>query len=204
MRNVIKRLFGEEFNNLLFLNLIVMLLCLPVITIGPALLALTGTLVKILDDRCQLNRLKEFWSLFKSKFLVGVLFELLLAGYAFLLLWSQSLALRLGDGSDFVLLLTFLFTILAAAVSVSTGAILASVKAPFGQCLWNGLLLAVGCFPRVALSAVCVYGMLYVGFLLYPISVVPVMVIMISTTAVLSLACIWPVLDELVLSGCEE
>ena len=41
MRYAIKRLFGEEFNNLLFLNLLVTLLCIPVITIGPALLALT-------------------------------------------------------------------------------------------------------------------------------------------------------------------
>ena len=204
MRYAIKRLFGEEFNNLLFLNLLVTLLCIPVITIGPALLALTGTLVKILDDRCQINRVKEFWSLFKSKFLAGVLFEILLAAYAFLLLWSQSLALQLGEGKDFVLVLTFLFTVLAAMVSVSTAVILASVKAPFSQCLWNGLILAVGRFPRVAMSAVCVYGMLYVGFLLYPISMVPLMIIMISTTAVLSLACIWPALDELVLSACDE
>ena len=204
MHYAIKRLFGEEFNNLLFLNLLVTLLCIPVITIGPALLALTGTLVKILDDRCQINRVKEFWSLFKSKFLAGVIFEILLAAYAFMLLWSQSLALQLEEGKDFVLVLTFMFTVLAAMVSVSTGAILASVKAPFGQCMWNGLILAVGRFPRVALSALCVYGMLYVGFLLYPISMVPLMIIMISTTAVLSLACIWPVLDELVLSGCDE
>jgi len=204
MLYVIKRLFREEFNSLFFLNLIVAALCIPVVTIGAALLALTGTLVKIADDRCDFNRIKEFWSLFKSKFWNGVLFELLLAGYAFVLLWSQSLALQLDGNGDFILILTLVFTLLAAAVSVSVAAILASVRAPFGQCLWNGLILAVGRFPRVALSALCVYGMLYVGFLLYPISMVPLMIIMISTTAVLSLACIWPALDELVLSGCDE
>lgn len=204
MRYIIKRLFGEEFNTLLFLNLLVTLLCIPVVTVGPALLALTGTLIKIADDRCQINRIKEFWSLFKSKFWHGVFFELLVAGYAFVLLWSQSLALQLSDGSDFVLVLTLLFSLLAAAVSVSTGTILASVKAPFGQCLWNGFLMAVGRFPRVALSALCVYGMLYLALMLYPISLVPMMIIMISVTAVLSLACIWPALDELVLSVTEE
>ena len=200
MLYVIKRLFREEFNSLLFLNLIVAALCIPVVTIGPALLALTGTLVKIADDRCDLNRIKEFWGLFKSKFWHGGLLELLVAGYAFVLLWSQSLALELSDGSDFVLILTLLFTILAATVSVSTATILASIRAPFGECLWNGLLMALGRFPRVLLSALCVYGMLYVGILLYPISLVPVIAIMISVTAVLSLACIWPALDELVLS----
>ena len=60
--------------------------------------------------------------------------------------------------------------------------------------------MALGRFPRVLLSALCVYGMLYVGILLYPISLVPMIAIMISVTAVLSLACIWPALDELVLS----
>ena len=204
MLYVIKRLFREEFNNLLFLNLLTAALCLPVVTIGPALLALTGTLVKIADDRCHISRIREFWGLFKSKFWHGVLFELLLAAYAFVLLWSQSLALELSDGSDFVLILTFMFTVLAAAVSVSVAAILASVRAPFGQSLWNGLLMALGRFPRAGLSALCVYGMLYAGFLLYPISLIPAIVIMISVTAVLSLACIWPALDELVLSTHDE
>ena len=166
MLYVIKRLFREEFNNLLFLNLLTAALCLPVVTIGPALLALTGTLVKIADDRCHISRIREFWGLFKSKFWHGVLFELLLAAYAFVLLWSQSLALELSDGSDFVLILTFMFTVLAAAVSVSVAAILASVRAPFGQSLWYGLLMALGRFPRAGLCALCVYGMLYAGFLL--------------------------------------
>lgn len=201
MLYVIKRLFREEFNSLLFMNLIVAALCIPVVTIGPALLALTGTLVKIVDDRCDLNRLKEFWGLFKSKFWHGILFELLFAGYAFLLLWSQSLALQLEDGQDFVLVLTLIMTVLAAVVSVSVMAILASVKAPFGQSLWNGVLMALGRFPRVLLSALCVYGMAYLGVLLYPISLVLIVVIMISVTAVLSLACVWPALDELVLSA---
>lgn len=45
MKTAIKRLFGEEFNNLLFLNLLTVLFCLPVVTIGPTLLALNGTLI---------------------------------------------------------------------------------------------------------------------------------------------------------------
>jgi hypothetical protein len=40
--------------------------------------------------------------------------------------------------------------------------------------------------------------------MLYPISLFPAAIIMISVTAVLSLAVIWPALDELVLSACEE
>lgn len=43
----IKRLFGEEFNSLLLLNLITAALTLPVVTLGPALVALYGTLYKL-------------------------------------------------------------------------------------------------------------------------------------------------------------
>ena len=204
MRYVIKRLFQEEFNSLLFMNLIVTALCLPVVTIGPALLALTGTLVKIVDDRCHMNRLEEFWGLFKSKFWHGILFEIMLVGYAFILLWSQSLAVQLGENGDFILILTMIMSILAAMVSVCVCAILASVRMPFGQALWNGFLMAIGRFPRVFLSALCVYGMVYLALMLYPISLFPAAIIMISVTAVLSLAVIWPALDELVLSACEE
>ena len=48
MKSVLKRLFGEEFNNLLAMNLITAVLCVPVVTAGPALLALMGTLIKIM------------------------------------------------------------------------------------------------------------------------------------------------------------
>lgn len=75
MKYVLKRLFGEEFNNLLLLNLLTVGLCIPVVTAGPAILAMKGTLVKILDDRCDLRRIHEFWGLFKKKFWKGLLFE---------------------------------------------------------------------------------------------------------------------------------
>ncbi len=204
MFRVIKRLFTEEFNNLLFLNLITAALCLPVVTIGPALLALTGTLVKIVDDRCGLSRVKEFWSLFRSKFWQGVLFELLVAAYAVLLLMSQTLALQLGEFSDLVLVLTLVLAVIAAMVSVCLCVILASVKMPFGQALWNSILMTLGRFPPVFFSALCVYGMLYLSILLYPVSLFPIAVILISATAAVSLSCLWPSLDELVLSQCEE
>lgn len=59
MKYVLKRLFGEEFNNLLLLNLLTVGLCIPVVTAGPAILAMKGTLVKILDDRCDLRRIHD-------------------------------------------------------------------------------------------------------------------------------------------------
>ena len=204
MKRVIKRLFGEEFNNLLYMNLITAALCIPVVTIGPALLALTGTLVKIMDDRCQLKRVKEYFAMFKKKFWKGVLFELMIAVYGFIILWCTSLAGELGNSGTVLALVALVFGFLAAVISVVFGILLASTEMPFFQTLWNAVCLAMGRFPRALLSALCVWGILAIAYLFYPISIVFLIIICISVSAVLSLAAIWPALDALVLSCYEE
>lgn len=204
MKRVIKRLFGEEFNNLLFMNLITAALCIPVVTIGPALLALTGTLIKIMDDRCHIKRLKEYFATFKKKFWKGVLFELLIAVYGFIIVWCTSLAAELGDRGTVLALVAMIFGVLAAIISVVFGILLACTEMPFLQTLWNAVCITMGRFPRALLSALCVWGILIIAYLFYPISVVFLIIICISMSAVLSLAAIWPALDALVLSCYEE
>ena len=119
MKYVLKRLFGEEFNNLLLLNLLTVGLCIPVVTAGPAILAMKGTLVKILDDRCDLRRIHEFWGLFKKKFWKGLLFEVLFILYGMMLLWCKSLADNVGGSAGRPLLYAAaLGGLLACIVSV--------------------------------------------------------------------------------------
>lgn len=149
MKYVLKRLFGEEFNNLLLLNLLTVGLCIPVVTAGPAILAMKGTLVKILDDRCDLRRIHEFWGLFKKKFWKGLLFEVLFILYGMMLLWCKSLADNVGGSAGRPLLYAAaLGGLLACIVSVCAVTILASVQMPFSQAMWNALCLAIGRLPR--------------------------------------------------------
>ena len=98
MKAVMKRLFGEEFNNLLAMNLITAALCVPVVTAGPALLALLGTLIKIMDDRCSLSRVKEYKALFQKKFWKGVALEAVMLTYGAAMVWCLSLGSALGEG----------------------------------------------------------------------------------------------------------
>ena len=100
MTSILKRLFGEEFGNLLILNLLTVACSLPVITFVPAVIALWGTLIRILDGRCDLDRKKTYWALFKANLGKGILAELLIEAYGAMLLWCFSLAERLGDGAQ--------------------------------------------------------------------------------------------------------
>ena len=145
---VLKRLFGEEFNNLLVLNLITAALFVPIITIGPAILALKGTLIKVMDGRCALSRVQEYKSLFKKKFWRGVLLEVLFALYALVILWCKTLSDQIGQAGRPLLYVAVLAGALAALVSVCTASILSCVQMPFTQALWNGVCLALGRLPR--------------------------------------------------------
>lgn len=204
MRAVMKRLFGEEFNNLLFMNLLTAALCVPIITAGPALMALMGTLIKIVDNRCELNRLKEYKALFKKKFFKGVLFEAVVLLYGAAILWCFSLADALGEGGTVLRVATLAVGFIACVVSVPVWLILAGVEMPFGAAFWNGVCFALGRFPLAAMSALWVYGVVLAAVLFYPVSLAFVVMILISAMAVIALAILWPAYGPLVLEACEE
>ena len=204
MKAAVKRLFGEEFNNLLFMNLITAALCVPVVTAGPALLALLGTLIKILDDRCQLNRLKEYRTLFKKKFWKGVIFEAVFGLYGVAIVWCLSLGNVLGEEGTALRVAALAVSFLAAMVSVPVALILAGVEMPFGAAFWNGVCLALGRFPLAAMSALWVYGVILAAVLFYPVSLAFVLMIMISAMAAIALTILWPAYRPLVLDACEE
>ena len=204
MRAVMKRLFGEEFNNLLFMNLLTAALCVPIITAGPALMALMGTLIKIVDNRCELNRLKEYKALFKRKIFKGVVFEAVVLLYGAAMLWCLSLADALGEGGTVLRVATLAVGFIACVVSVPVWLILAGVEMPFGAAFWNGVCLALGRFPLAAMSALWVYGVVLAAVLFYPVSLAFVVMILISTMAVIALAILWPAYGPLVLEACEE
>lgn len=204
MKAVLKRLFGEEFNNLLFMNLITAVLCVPIITAGPALLALMGTLIKIVDNRCQLSRLKEYKAMFKKKFWKGVVFEAVVIVYGGAILWCLSVAERLGEAGEILRVVALAVSFFAAMVSVPVAMILSGVEMPFLDAFWNGVCLALGRFPRAVLSAFFVYTAILAGVLFYPVSLVFFIVILISTIAVCALAILWPDFEALVLNACEE
>lgn len=204
MKTVVKRLFGEEFNNLLYMNLITAALCIPVITAGPALMALMGTLIKIMDDRCHLRRIKEYFATFRKKFWKGVLFEVIVAVYALLIIWCTSVGHQLPAGGDFLRIFAMIFAFLAAVVSVPVFVLLSCTEMPFGQTLWNGVLLALGRFPRALYCFLFSWGFVILAYLFYPISLLLFIVICISVSAVLTLGAIWPTLNTLILSQYEE
>ncbi len=201
---IIKRFFGEEWKTLMILSALTVVFSLPVVTIGPALLALNGVLTRISDNRCDLSRIREFLNVFKRKFKRGLLLEVLAAIYIWAMLYARSLAESLSQGGTVVWVFLTISLSLAAMVSVYFVPLLADSRIPFFQALWDSVCLALAKLPRTLLAVAAVYGLGYVFILLYPISVLLYALFVLGAMAALSVAVTWPVISETVLTGSEK
>lgn len=197
--SILKRLFSEEWKTLLEINVMAAVLALPVITAGPALLAMYGVLVRLADDRCDGSRRAEFWTLFKAKFLHGVLVEVIAAAYGFAMFWCLAVAGQLSGAQQLVLrVLSFLSLFLAAGTGAFLIPLLGGAKMRFSAAFWNALRLAFGCLPRTLLSLVATGAVILFGAALFPMSVVPLAVFVVAAGAAVSVAVVWPAIDELI------
>ena len=196
MGRFLKRTFGEEMDNLIILNLITCALCLTVVCLGPAVLALTALLIELNDDRCHGSRIKEFFRLFKKKFVNGLIYEIVLAAYVAILIMSQGIGAKLQETNETAAFMINVFValgfFLAAIVSVCTSIVLSAWDTGFGTGLWNGICLAFGRLPRSFMSALVVYGFLYLLYpVFWPVSAVFYVFVMISVTCVFKVAFMW-------------
>ena len=204
---MLKRLFGEEWKSMMLLSAAAVVCALPVITIGPSLLAMNAVLTRLADDRCQGGILQEFWSAFRTKFLRGLMLEGVAGLYLLAMAWSAALADALEKGGGAIRVLLFVSLALAAMVSVYLVPLLADSTTPFFSALWNSVCLALACLPRTLLAAGAVYGMMYLFLLLYPISVLVYVLFALAATAAVSVSIVWPAIDALLFApedGTEE
>ena len=195
----LKRLFLEEWKTLLMVNVLFTIASLPILTVGPALLAMNGVLTRVADDRSGCACWAEFWNVFKAKFWRGIQLEVIGGAYLFTVLWSGAVAQRLDTaGQTAMWLCLSLSVFLAAMVSVYLVPLLADSDLPFFRCLWNGVLLSFVRLPRTLLAMAAVYGLLYLFVLLYPVSVLPYAMLVLAVAAAISTAVVWPAVNALI------
>lgn len=197
--SLLKRLILEEWSTLLVVNLLAVLLSLPLVTIGPALLAMNGVLTRLVDDRFAGSTKDVFLTVFKEKIWRGIQLEIVAVLYVLAMLWCIAVADVLEGMGQMLLNGTLWISLfLAAITSVYLVPLLCDSDTPFFRALWNSLLLAFARLPQSILAVVCVYGLMFGFWLLYPISILPYAMIVLAAAAALSIAFTWPVIDELI------
>ena len=131
-------------SDMIILNLLTLLCCVPVITLGAAFTAMNDVVIRIIRQE-ESGILKNYGAAFRQNLKKGILFGLMLLVAAGLL------------GFDYLCALTYApmfrygiaaLAVLALALSIYTFALLARYENSLGKTIRNAAMLAVGYFPR--------------------------------------------------------
>lgn len=194
-------IFGREFWNLIKLNLIFVLFCIPVVTIGPAYAAMTRITTKMVWDK-NVYILEDFWLEFKNNFKrslpIGVIATCLFLGlfFATQFYWMQS--------NDNVVMLVIFFVSMIFALVLSLAHVyiypmLVNVQLAIKDIIRNSFLLGIACVWKsllcVGISAM-IYGTTYWYF---PLSLPFVLFITFSFASLVNSFLAWPGIERYVL-----
>ena len=180
----LKRLFGEEWKNLMLLSIAAAVFSLPLITIGPSLLALHGVLMRIMDGTCDLDRFREFRSLFRACFWRGLMLEAAAAGYLLVMFWCVALQDAMGSGKAALQTALWVSLFLAGGVAVYLIPLLAD-KSLSG---------------RRDLSHHRLHMYFFLFALLYPVSFLLYLLFGLGALAAVTVSLVWPGANELLYS----
>ena len=108
--------FWDKLIDLLFLNLIMLFCCIPVVTIGPAVTAAYAVLLKMVDDE-EGYIYKSYFKYFKSNFKKGMIFGILFMAAVYALYIEWQIVTKMND-VNFILIVIAIFstTIVTAAL----------------------------------------------------------------------------------------
>lgn len=166
------RFMGKVWD-MIFLNLLTLICCIPIITIGPALTALYYVALKIVRDE-EGYVFKSYFRSFKQNFVQGVLLELIAVVAAVILYVDLRVAYNwmMQDGGILIKLLFYAivgFALVAVVTVVYIFPVLAKFENSTKKILINSLMMAVRHLQMSILMVVIIVAA-GVAVYIYPIA----------------------------------
>lgn len=192
-------ILGREFWSLLTLNLIYVLACLPIVTIGPATVALSRLTVTMVRDK-NVYPWRDFWDAFRKNLKQGFLFGIPATLFVFAAIWLN-LNILLGAGTLFYTAFIFLWTFLGVALCCYLFPMAAYIDLRSFPLAKNAVFLVIlGRFRTIAAVAVsAAVTVLALAYLPYS----PIVMVLLGYFAFLSLFnsfMVWHVVEEFVIN----
>lgn len=141
--------------DLLLVNLLTVVLSIPVVTIGPAFIAMHDIVIRIVRGE-EGYTVKPYFQAFAANFKQGLLMSLVLAVSGAFLYFDYLAALAYIPELKVAIIA---IGIIILAIAFYAFALLARYENTFGASLKNAAVLAVGYFPRTLLMVICSIGL---------------------------------------------
>ncbi len=205
----IMRLFeilGRDLGDIVKLNFIFLISCIPIITIGPAIVALTAVMTKrVRDIPCFVfyEYKKAFKENFKQGVLAGLLVMVLLGFSGFSIFYYYSWHLENADLMYFALAsVTIVIFVFVSVASCYLYAQIALIELPLKQMIKNSILLTIGFLPRSALVFITTLPVWLVFVLFFPFTllIMPPLFLFSFTNLLVSMN-VWPVLEKVFITN---
>ncbi len=167
------RFMGKVFD-MIVLDILTLIVCIPIVTIGPALTALYYVTLKIVRDE-EGYVVRGFFKSFKQNFKQGFLLELIVAAAAIILYFDLGVVYNwMGQNGSILIRLLFYALVGLALLSVVTAVyifpILAKFDNPVKKVLVNSVMMAVRHLPNSILMVVVIIAA-GVSIYIYPIMI---------------------------------
>lgn len=162
--------FVDKILHLLWLNLLWLVCCLPVVTIGASTTALYSVTLKYAKDR-EGYMTQEFFQAFKENFSQSTKVWLIMVGVGILLGLDFLVYARSSSAGVFaMILMTAFFTcvLLYVFINLYIYAIMATFQIPLRQCLKNALIMSICHWPTSILMLVSGFAILVIGMMAFP------------------------------------
>lgn len=148
----------DSISNLVILNLLWMLMCLPVITIFPATIAMFGVIRQWINKEDDRGLSRSFFLLFKENFKQGTLVGVSILLFGTLIAINFSLALQLENSLKmiYVVFLSFI-SLLAIFTCIYLFPLLVTFKDTSKNLLKNALLLSLIHLPSTVICIITLF-----------------------------------------------
>lgn len=171
----------SRFWDLMKLNIIFIIYCIPIVTIAPAFGALTSITMSIVRKKPVLFMLNDFHAAFKSNwkqsFVCGIISCFLFS----ILYYASVFYYRLSQGNPILYAVFFLcifMTILLLFAWIYIFPLLTTISLSIKDILKNALSLSIVCLKHTLLGSFA-YGVIFIGTIIYLPLVFPLIFILI-------------------------
>lgn len=167
--------------DLVKLNIVFIIYCLPIVTIAPAFGALTSMTMDIVRKKPILFMLKDFNEAFKSNWKQSFICGFLSCILFFILYYSSAFYYKLSQGNSILYAIFFLcifMTVLLLFAWIYIFPILTTISLTIKDIFKNSVFLSILCLKHTILGAF-VYGFIFIGTIIYLPLVFPLIFIII-------------------------
>lgn len=189
-------ILGREFWALLLVNVIYVLFCLPIITIGPATAALYRVTVTMVRDK-NVYAWKDFWEAFKSNWKQGLIFGIPFVLFLLAAVWMNLMGLIQGVGS--LLVVAAVWTMIGLSVFCYVFALISNVALPAWPLLKDAVFLMVLGKIRTLAAALVIYAVNMAMLLYWPLSFPVALLLGFAFPTLFSSFMVWPVIQKYVI-----